>query len=422
MDNTRRRFLRRSSAVAATLGTAGLAGCTGVLGGGGGGKIKLGAINPLSGAAAFYGELATETQTAWKNRINEDGGIDVDGTQREVSLVEYDDESNNSAARSAAKRLATVDNVAMILSSWRSTGAIAIAPIANDNEIPTFTHGFTPEVNEPGSYMMRMTVSTVMDAYPALRQVQQSDDIQNIGVIAETGDWGDDTLALMDWWFDQPDNDGGYTELGRFSFSQQDFSSYITKAKRAYNNDNIDAVYVQTWASAMQRFIQQQAREGLNEQMPILTGLGGADYNSIDEVGAAMDNVYALGVYTRLAYADNPAIAETLSEDALSQFEEYKGLDAPMHPTAFNVYADAQAARQGIAEAGSTEGSEIRDALVGTEITTLLGKTTINDRGQPAIPGSLIKFGADGDSAVVEDVAWSGQLPPITSIPPNVDL
>ncbi|GGL65994.1 ABC transporter substrate-binding protein [Halocalculus aciditolerans] len=421
MDSTRRSLLKRSGIAAAAISTTGLAGCSS-FGGGGGGTIKLGAINPLSGSAAFYGELATKAQTAWKEQVNENGGIEVDGSTRQVELVEYDDESKNSAARSAAKRLATVDDVSMILSSWRSTGAIAVAPIANQNEVPTFTHGFTPQVNDPGTYMMRLTVSTVMDAYPALQQVEKSDEIQNIGVIAETGDWGDDTLALMDWWFNESGHEGDYKNLGRFSFSQQDFSSYLTKAKQAYNNGEIDALYVQTWASAMQRFLAQQHREGLHEMMPILTGLGGADFNSVDDVGEAMENVYALGVYTRLSYADNDAIAETISDEALTQFDQYKQLDAPMHPVAFNVYADAQISQRGIEEAGSTEGAEIRNALVGTEFTTLIGDATINDRGQPAIPGALIKFGTDGDTPVVDEVPWSGQLPPITSIPPETDL
>lgn len=413
-DYTRRSFLAKGSV--ATGVAVGLAGCPG--GGGDGNQISLGAINPLSGSAAAFGELATETQSAWAGRINENGGLEVGGETREVDIVEYDDESSNDQARSSAQRLATSDDVAMILSSWRSNGAIAINEIINENQIPTFTHGFTPQVNTPGTYMMRLTVSTVMDAYPALQFVSDSDDIETIGVIAEEGDWGNDTLDLMEWWFNEDGNAGSYENLGRFSFDQQDFSSFITSAR----NSDIDALYVQTWAAAMQRFIEQQDDAGLNDDMPVLTGLGGADYNSLDDVGGSMTNVYALGVYTRLSYADNEEIAATISEEALSQFEDYQSMDTPAHPTAYNVYADAQATEYALTEAGSTDGQDLREALVGNEFTTILGSATINDRGQPSVPGAFIRFDGSSGEAEVDEVAWSGQLPPITSIPPETDL
>ncbi|MCD2203382.1 ABC transporter substrate-binding protein [Halobacterium sp. KA-6] len=414
-EYNRRSFLAKSGAVTGI--AVSLAGCMG--GGGGGNQIQLGAINPLSGSAAAFGELATEAQSAWVENVNSDGGLDVGGESREVSIVEYDDESSNDQARSAAQRLATSDDVSMILSSWRSNGAIAINEVINNNQIPTFTHGFTPQVNTEGTYMMRLTVSTVMDAYPALQFVSDSDDIDRIGVIAEEGDWGGDTLDLMDWWFNEAGNDGEYENLGRFSFSQQDFSSYITSARNA----DIDALYVQTWAAAMQRFIAQQDRAGLNDEMPILTGLGGADYNSLDQVGGSMTNVYALGVYTRLSYADNDQIAETISDEALSQFEAYQSIEGtPDHPTAYNVYADAQAAEYALTQAGSTNGQDLREALVGNEFTTILGDATINNRGQPSIPGALIKFDGSSGEAEIDTVAWDGQLPPITSIPPETEL
>lgn len=412
--HTRRAFLIKGSAAAGL--AAGLAGCQG---GGDAGAIQLGAINPLSGSAAFFGELATGAQTAWVDDLNSKGGIELAGEAREVQITEYDDESSNDQARAAATRLATSDNVSMILSSWRSSGAIAINEVVNENEVPTFTHGFTPQVNLEGGYMMRLTVSTVMDAFPALQFIHESDEIERIGVIAEEGDWGDDTLDLMEWWFNESGRGGEYENLGRFSFGQQDFSSYITKAKNA----DIDALYVQTWASAMQRFITQQDRNGLNDEMPVLTGLGGADYNSLADVGGSMSNVYAMGVYSRLDFTDNDEIAASISDEALSQFEQYQALEeAPSHPTAYNVYADAQAAQYAIENAGSTSGPELRESLVGNEFTTILGKSTINERGQPSIPGALIKFDGSSGEAEVDTVAWSGQLPAISSIPPEKEL
>lgn len=416
---TRRSFLKRTGTATSVALMTGLAGCQD---GGGGDTISLGAINPLSGPASSFGELATETQGLWAEQVNGDGGLEVAGDTYEVEIIEYDDESTNSEAQAAAERLTSVDEVSAILSSWRSEGALAINDIVQNAQTPTFTHGFTADVNEEGSYLMRLTVSTVMDAYPALATIDESDEIENIGVIAEEGDWGDDTLDLMEWWFEESDHDGTYQDIGRFSFDQQDFSGFITSTRNQYQNGNIDALYVQTWAAAMERFLIQQNREGLNQDLPIFTGLGGADYNNISNVGAAMENVYALALYTRLSYADNEKIRPLIADESLDQFDQYQETGAPNHPTAYNVYANCQATETALKRAEGTSGEQIRDALINEPVMTLLGEVQMEDTGQPQIPGTLIRFGANGDEATIDEVAWNDTLPAITNIPPNVDI
>lgn len=88
-----RLFLARMGA--ATTLSLGIAVCPG---GSGNGEIQLGAINPLSGSAAIFGELATETQSAWAEGVNDDGGLEVGGESREGNIVEYDDECLRTSA------------------------------------------------------------------------------------------------------------------------------------------------------------------------------------------------------------------------------------------------------------------------------------------------------------------------------------
>lgn len=400
---------------------ASIAGCS-QLTGGGGDTLKLGAINPLSGPSAQFGEMVQEVQSAWADQINENGGIDVGGEMLEVEIVEYDDEAKNDQARSAAERLATVDEVSAIISTWRSTGAIAVYPIIQDNEIVTWTGGMTPEVNEPGSHMFRLLPSTAGETWPGMNVIRNEfDDVQNVGLLAEEGDWGDDTQEFMNWWFSE--NEGDWVDLGRFPFSQEDFSSFITRARSEYENGNIDALYIQTWASAMDQFIMQQHDAGLYEDMPIFTGTGLSDFGSVGSIGAAMEGVHTLLINRRpMAAGQSDAVRETLSDESMEQFEAYEALDAPVSPIGLYAYSEAEITRQAIEMAGSTNSADIREVLTDEEFTIAQGDYEFGDTAQPAASGAYARYTADGDTPVVDDVAWTGSVPPVVNIPPEIDL
>lgn len=423
-DNSRRAFLKATGVVG--VGTTSLAGCLNNITGGDSDRIKLGAINPLSGAAAELGQQVQKVQQSWAENVNQNGGINVDGEQREVNLIEYDDESKNSQARSAMEKLATVDQVSGVVSTFRSSGALAVAPTAKDHSIPTFTGGMTPKVNEPGSYVFRHLPSTAGEVLPNLHLVSNKwDDINKIGVISEEGDWGDDTLNVMNWWFREADNTGDYMDLGRFSFSQSDFSSFITKIENQYDQGNIDAVYIQTWASAMEQFMIQQDRAGLNDKMPIIAGTGLADWAGIENIGEGMENSRSETQTLKvIKAADNPGLKDSIDDEVWEQYQKYVSQDLPAVPIALQAYTWCESMAGAIQAAGSTAPEDIREALVSSEegFLTSIGRYKFRDNGQPEAPISTVKFGYKGDKPVITDVLWDGILPPIVNIPPEVDI
>lgn len=411
----RRAFLRRSTGVGVTATIGGLAGCTAITGGEE--TITLGAINPLSGPAAQFGEISSEVQGTWAENINDDGGIDIGGESREIEIVEYDDESDNSEARAAAERLATVDEVSAILSLWRSNGTLAAQDIIEENEVPTFTHGLTPAVNHDNASIFRVQNSTYMDALPAFQYISESDEIENVAFIAEEGDWGDDILDFAQWWFRDSDHAGDYVELGRFPFSQEDFSSYITNIRNEYDQGNIDAVYIHTWATAMQQFLIQQNRQGLNDEVPIFSGGGATEYIDYETVGDALNNLVGQLVYARMLFRDDEGIE--LPDVALEMYDQYNSLgDLPDTPVAHIVYSECKVIEDVLRNADSADSATIREGLVGNTFDTMIGPIEMADNGQPSIPSLLVRF--DGNQ-IGEQLA-SRTLPPIVSIPPEQDI
>ncbi len=127
---------RRSTlklAVGAAL-AAGLAFGTAALGGE---TIKIGAVAPKSGPLAG-GSTVTHWPTIqlWVSEVNGRGGLNIDGTQKMIELIEYDDKTNPGEHIKAVQRLITQDKVDMLLPPYGTGFHIAAAPIYAKNGFP----------------------------------------------------------------------------------------------------------------------------------------------------------------------------------------------------------------------------------------------------------------------------------------------
>ncbi|GAA0262188.1 amino acid ABC transporter substrate-binding protein [Halobacterium noricense] len=148
---------------ASALGMAGLAGCTGDPDGSSRDTFKFGVVTSLSGSLRFGGQVTQRGYDLWKNRINEQGGIEVDGERYEVELVYNDAQSDPSTGADAASRMISDENVDALLGPYSSNVSLAVAPITEQNEIPHITGSAeTPRLweNQEFSYTFG-TVPTV---------------------------------------------------------------------------------------------------------------------------------------------------------------------------------------------------------------------------------------------------------------------
>lgn len=173
----RRRFLK-SAGVTGVVGLAGLAGCaggggsggsetTGTSGGSGGSgdssesggssessggstgesggssggrdRFKLGVVTSLSGDLRFGGNVTRRGYELWKQTINREGGIEIDGSSYEVQLVYADAKSDPSTGADAASRMISSEDVDAVLGPYSSGVTLAVAPIMDKNRMPHIT-------------------------------------------------------------------------------------------------------------------------------------------------------------------------------------------------------------------------------------------------------------------------------------------
>lgn len=88
--------------------------------------VRLGALNPLTGAGGSYGPSMRKAIELGVEEINAAGGL-LGG--RMVELYGEDTQTNPDAAVRAARKLIDVDGVSAILGTWASSVTTAVAPL-----------------------------------------------------------------------------------------------------------------------------------------------------------------------------------------------------------------------------------------------------------------------------------------------------
>ncbi len=101
-----------------------------------GDTIILGAAVSLTGKYSTNGEHTQNGYEFAVKRINEMGGVTVEGKAYKFKIVYYDDESNSGRAAQLAERLIKQDGVQYMLGPYSSGLTKAMAPITEENKIP----------------------------------------------------------------------------------------------------------------------------------------------------------------------------------------------------------------------------------------------------------------------------------------------
>ncbi len=129
MTIQRRHVLKLGAAAAASLAAPRLALAQDV--------VKIGAVAPKTGPLAGGATVTQWPNVAlWANQVNAKGGLMVDGGQRMVEVIEYDDQTNPGETIKAVQRLATQDNADFIIAPYGTGLNIAAAPLFDRYKYP----------------------------------------------------------------------------------------------------------------------------------------------------------------------------------------------------------------------------------------------------------------------------------------------
>lgn len=114
--------------------------------------VKIGAILPLTGSAAPYGQNAKRGIELSLSEINSQGGLNG----KPLQVLYEDSKTEPKEAVAALRKLHHAQGVRFIIGDINSTGVLAMAPIAEREHIILLSPGASnPKISDAGEYVFR---------------------------------------------------------------------------------------------------------------------------------------------------------------------------------------------------------------------------------------------------------------------------
>lgn len=177
------------------VGLGALAGCLDFGGGGGSGPITVGALEPLSGNFAPWGQAHRAGLEFARQEINEEG---IDG--REMEFVFEDTESDPTSANNIFQRHVEQENVVATTGAVSSDVGIALADTAGSLEIPHLLHmaGSQDVLSRDTRYTFRVGLVPAPSTMEAQAQLVSDAGYERVGAIIADYAWGNAVAGGID--------------------------------------------------------------------------------------------------------------------------------------------------------------------------------------------------------------------------------
>lgn len=187
------------------------------------GTIKIGAIGPLTGGGASWGESDRNAIELAVEEINNAGGING----RLLQVIHEDGKCNGKDAVNAASKLITLDNVKIILGGVCSAETLAFAPIAEQNKVITFTIATAPDVSNAGDYVFRNAASDLEGGRIGAKMIEED----RIALISENTEYA---MGIQHTLKEELQNQGKAIVADLvYDSDETDFRTYLLKIKNA---------------------------------------------------------------------------------------------------------------------------------------------------------------------------------------------
>ena len=353
----------------------GLVGCaSGESSDNGGDEIVIGAIGPLSGAAATYGESVKNGAQIFLDKVNANGGING----KQVVLKFEDDEADPTKAINAYDKLINQDGVKLLLGAVTSGSANAVGPNATADGIPTITPSGT-ETNlttTGGEYVFRTCYIDSTQGKVIAKYATENLKANTIAILYNKD--SDYSIGVAEAAKEQFEANGGkVVEYLSYNDGDKDFSAQLTNIK----SSNPDVLVLPDYYSVVPVIADQARKIGITSQL-----MGGDGWDSPELVkigGDAVEGALFVNHYS-------PDDSDPEVQEFVNSYKEKFG----QTPDAFAAlsYSTLQLFEEAITNAGSTDGEAVRDAIKNINVDTISGNIKFDENRNPQKSVSIIKI------------------------------
>ncbi len=330
-------------------------------------EIPIGALLPLSGSGASYGEQMGTGLRVWFNEVNARGGID--GVK--LKLIEVDHKAAPKEGVNGMNKLAFVDKVPFTYSSY-TTVTLSALPVAQQAKVLMMNGGGTaPSLINAGPYLFNNMTNALLDVDIDLHYAWSTLGLKRLAVLHWNEEAGttENALAMKTW-----KKLGGQTVASEsFPVGTTDMRTQVSKIKAA----NPDAVLVACAGNDTAVAINELRRQGVKAQ------LFGFAFHEIPEIvgiakGASEGFIYPVPVWD----AKNPE--NPMAKHFVEAYREQYKKDPSMYSAVF--YEGGQVLGELVkyvrAQKKPVTGENLREALLAIRtFHTVFGDLTFRPDG-----------------------------------------
>jgi branched-chain amino acid transport system substrate-binding protein len=334
-------------------------------------EFVVGEIGSLTGGQATFGTSTRDGIDLAVKQINAAGGV----KGKKLRVIVLDDQGKPDEAATAMTKLVTQDRVGAVLGEVASSNSLAMAPIAQNHQVPMITPSSTnPKVTQVGDYIFRVCFIDPFQGAVMAKFARNTLKAKRAAILRDIK--SDYSVGLANFFAETFKSMGGEI-VGDQSYSagDVDFKSQLTSLK----TKNPEVIFVPGYYTEV-GLVARQARE-LGLKAPLLGG-DGWDSSKLTEIGGeALDGSFFSNHYSQ--DDKSPQVQKFITDFKASYGQVPDGLAAMGYDAAM-VLADA------MKRAKSMSGADIRQALAETkDYQGVTGKITMN-KDRDAVKSAVV--------------------------------
>lgn len=337
-------------------------------------EILFGEVGSLTGPEATFGQSQHDGIALAVREINEAGGV----LGRPIRVITYDNQGKPTESAAAANRLIVRDQVHVLIGEVASSRSLAMAPIAEEHQVPMITPASTnPRVTEGKDWVFRVCFIDPFQGLVMAKFAREELGISRVAVLRDVRN--DYSVGLANFFVKAFEELGGDVLVDQsYSAGDIDFRSQLTEIRARQP----EAIYVPGYYTDV-GLIARQSRE-LGLDVPLMGG-DGWDSSKLYEIGGtALEGSYFSNHYS----FENP---DPVVQGFIKRYREAYGR-VPDALAALG-YDAARLAADAIERVGSLDRSAIRYALATTRnFRGVTGTITMDERHNPVKPATVLKI------------------------------
>ena len=323
-------------------------------------QIKIGVIQPLTGAAAASGNYVISGAKIAVEEINAKGGV----LGQKIEIVVEDNKSNPTEAAAAAEKLIVRDKVPVIMGAWGSSFTLAVMPKLMEYKGPMLVEtSSSGKITTSGNpYVFRISPPSSVEA-DAFAPKVGSLGIKKVDFLVVNNDWGRGAAEDFGKMFKSKGIQVGLSET--MDQAAQDISAQLNKIK----NSDADTLIITTAVEQLTNVFKQAAALGLKRRI-ITTGGSQNPDQLIEQAGAAANGTMHLATFAPWAPESTPFpdLTRTFLDAWKKAGHQFAG-----STESYRGYDGIRTIAAAIEKAGKAEPEAIKNAFWQVEINGMNG-------------------------------------------------